>query len=77
MVRPAALGVRPGYTSVTVQRAGHVRAVRDDLHACRGAAGPADGPRLVVDGDTDGHANWFWPVDTSEVNLLDLVFSYV
>ena len=35
-------------------------AVREDFHAVRRAAGPTGGPRLVVTGDTDGHADRFW-----------------
>lgn len=36
------------------------QAVRQDLHAVRRAAGPTGAPRLVADGDTDGHADRFW-----------------
>ena len=34
--------------------------VRRDLHAVRSETGTTGGPRLIADGDTDGHADRFW-----------------
>ncbi len=34
--------------------------VRRDLHAVRAETGTTGGPRLIADGDTDGHADRFW-----------------
>ena len=36
------------------------RAIKQDLHAVRRAAGPTGAPRLVATEDTDGHADRFW-----------------
>ena len=36
------------------------KAIKQDLHAVRRAAGPTGAPRLVATEDTDGHADRFW-----------------
>jgi phage FluMu gp28-like protein len=36
------------------------RLLRADLHAVKKQAGATGAPRLVADGDTDGHADRFW-----------------